>query len=163
MEEITLHEKTRMLCHSFYKAFTQDPDLFTDMHQFVPYQYDAEKVDAYYAYRQQQTNRKGFYILLSGNVIGEIGFKHIDSEKKECELEICMQNDSVKNKGYGTQAELLALKYAFEEMGMETVFADTVLKNTRSRHVLEKVGFRFIVQDEMFRYYKMTKGEYDER
>lgn len=46
-----------------------------------------------------QTDRKGFYILLSGNVIGEIGFKHIDSEKKECELEICMQNDSVKIRG----------------------------------------------------------------
>lgn len=56
----------------------------------------------------------------------------------------------------------MALKYAFEQMGMETVFADTVLKNTRSQHVLEKVGFRFIAQDGTFRYYKMTREDYDE-
>ena len=33
------------------------------------------------------------------------------------------------------------MKYAFEQMNMNTVFADAVRKNTRSQHVLEKVGF----------------------
>lgn len=44
-----------------------------------------------------------------------------------------MQNDAVKDKGYGTQAERLAVKYAFDQLGMVAVNADTVLKNTRSQ------------------------------
>lgn len=51
------------------------------------------------------------------------------------------------------------MKYAFEELGMNTVLADAVLKNTRSQHVLEKVGFQFVRQDEMFKYYRYERRE----
>lgn len=39
-------------------------------------------------------------------------------------------------KGYGTEAEKLAINYAFDEMGMVAVNTHTVLKNIRSQHVL---------------------------
>lgn len=78
-------------------------------------------------------------------------------QDKECTLSIHMQNDTAKGKGYGTEAEKLAIKYAFEELGMKAVNADTVLKNTRSQHVMEKVGFKFIKEDGDFRYYKIER------
>lgn len=65
-----------------------------------------------------------------------------------------MQNDAVKAREYGTEAEGLALKYAFTVMGMDTVHADTVIKNTRSQHVLEKVGFQFVREENGFRFYR---------
>lgn len=68
-----------------------------------------------------------------------------------------MKNDSVRNEGYGISAEVLAQQYAFNEMGMLTVYAYAVLKNTRSQHVLEKVGFIVTHQDETYRYYKCEK------
>lgn len=68
-----------------------------------------------------------------------------------------MQNDTVRGKGYGTQAECLAVKIAFEEVGMVAVNADTIMKNTRSQHVLEKVGFHFIGDDGMFKYYRIER------
>ena len=68
-----------------------------------------------------------------------------------------MQNDAVKGKDYGTQAERLAVQYAFEKLRMAVIHADAVLKNTRSQHVLEKVGFRFVGEDEMFKYYRMER------
>jgi len=71
---------------------------------------------------------------------------------------IHLRDDSVKEKGYGTQAERLILKYAFEELGMVAVNADAVLKNTRSQHVLEKVGFRYISEDDTFKYYRYEKN-----
>ena len=71
-----------------------------------------------------------------------------------------MQNDSVKGKGYGTQAEKLAIKYAFEKLGMLAVNADAVLKNTRSQHVLEKVGFRFVKEGGIFRYYRVEQADF---
>ena len=67
---------------------------------------------------------------------------------------IHLQNDAVKEKGYGTQAERLILQYAFNELGMVAVNADAVLKNTRSQHVLEKVGFCYTHEDDTFKYYR---------
>ena len=37
-----------------------------------------------------------------------------------------MQNDAVKGRGYGPQAERLAVKTAFDELGMAAVNADTI-------------------------------------
>ena len=70
---------------------------------------------------------------------------------------IHLQNDAVKGKGYGTQAERLILQYAFEDLGMVAVNADAALKNTRSQHVLEKVGFKFIKEDGDFKYYRIDR------
>ncbi len=70
-----------------------------------------------------------------------------------------MQNDSVKGKGYGTEAEKLAIKYAFDEMGMVAVNADTVVKNTRSQLILDKIGFDFIKEEGDFLYYRLEKAQ----
>ena len=71
-----------------------------------------------------------------------------------------MKNDSVKNKGYGTKAVLLALKYAFEELLMENVYADALIKNNRSRHVLTKAGFQEIKTDDKYCYYIFRKADW---
>ena len=65
-----------------------------------------------------------FAIMLGDTVVGELQLKQIDHDKKECTLSIHMQNDAVKGKGYGTQAERLAVKIAFDELGMAAVNAD---------------------------------------
>ena len=74
---------------------------------------------------------------------------------------IHLQNDAVKEKGYGTQAERLILQYAFEELGMVTINADAAVKNTRSQHVLEKVGFCYTHEDETFKYYRCEANKVD--
>ena len=69
-------------------------------------------------------------------------------------IEHYLQNDSVKGRGYGTAAERLALKYAFDTLGMDAVNADTVIKNTRSQHVLEEKGdFKYYRFDRSFSAY----------
>ncbi len=44
-------------------------------------------------------------------------------------------------------------------MGIPVLFADTVKTNTRSRHVLEKVGFAFLREGEDFIYYRIDRGQ----
>lgn len=63
----------------------------------------------------------------------------------------------MKNRGFGTQAEILALQYAFEVLKLNTVYADSVQKNARSQHVLEKVGFVLMKEDDIFKYYKIEE------
>ena len=47
--------------------------------------------------------------------------------------------------------------YKDYELGMAAVNADTVMKNTRSQHVLEKAGFRFVGEDGTFKYYRIER------
>ena len=127
-----------------------------DMGLFKTYIYDEEKVDKYFD-AKQNSSRMLFAIMLGDNAIGELQLKQIDMKTKECTLSIHMQNDAAKGKGYGTRAEQLAIEYAFEKLGMKAVNADTVIKNIRSQHVLEKVGFQFIKEDGDFRFYRIER------
>ena len=158
MDEITLKEMTKELCRELFRGYEYDPMIFADMSAFKPYKYSEESADAHFE-KQNKPDRKSFAIMLDGKVIGEVYFKHIDRKNKTCELGIGIKSDGFKNRGYGTAAERLAVEYAFERMNMSTVFADTIHKNERSAHVLEKAGFRFVSKDEMFRYYRIDKND----
>ena len=93
-------------------------------------------------------------VMLDDKPIGEIVLKEIDYAKRCCTIGISMINDNYKNKGYGTAAEQLALEYAFGTLALDTVFADTLITNHRSQHVLRKVGFRETHRDQAFIYYR---------
>ena len=157
---IRLCKMTKALCRAYFQEFVQDPALYLDQSKFQPYIYNEAKCDAYFD-RYVQLGRIHFAIMLDSEPVGEVILKNIDYEKQTCAMGICMKNDSYKNKGYGTQAEILALEYAFHEMGMATVFADTIITNQRSQHVLTKVGFIKTHQDESFYYYQCDKSNWN--
>lgn len=156
MIEISLERMTRELCHKYYKNFENDPAIYTDMGMFKSYTYDVEKVERYFA-NQMSDDRIVFMIMRNGEPIGEVKLKNIDHIKRECGLGIHLQSDSVKGQGIGTMAEKMALDYAFTELGMKKVNADAVLKNKRSQRVLEKVGFQFVGEDDIFKYYVIER------
>lgn len=159
MQKIRLQKMTRELCHELYKGWQNDDAIFMDMSMFNPFEYSPEKVDRYFDSKQEST-RILFAIMLEDKPIGEVQLKQIDFDNKECELSIHMQNDDFKCKGYGTEAERLAIQYAFKELGLVIVNADTVVKNTRSQHILNKLGFEFIKQDGDFKYYQLEKKKW---
>lgn len=86
--------------------------------------------------------------------VGEVILKNIDPNQRCCTLGIHPRNDSVKNKGYGTAAEILALQYAFRELQCETVYAEAIHKHLRSQHVLEKVASVKTHEDARSVYYR---------
>lgn len=156
---IRLCKMTKDLCRRYHEEFAFDPDMFIDKSRFTTYIYDPEKADMHWQ-RQQDLGRVHLAVMLAQDPIGEIVLKNIDHKKKVCTMGIHLINDSVKNKGYGTLAEILTLQYVFNDLGMETVFADAILKNTRSQHVLEKVGFQETHADDTFHYYRCDKGSW---
>lgn len=157
MQTIRLKVMTREVCHELYKHWTNDASIYMDMRLFQPYVYDEAAVNRYFDAKGQDASCRLFAIMLGEQVIGELQLKQIDYDKKECTLSVHMQNDAVKGKGYGTQAERLAVRIAFDELEMTAVNADTVIKNTRSQHVLEKVGFRLVREDDTFKYYRIER------
>ena len=139
-----------------FRGWENDPDIYMDMGQFTVYQYDEKAVDKYFE-TKQNPSRVLLAIMKDNMPIGEIQLKQIDRERKECTLSIHMQNDAAKGHGYGTCAEKLAVQYAFDVLGMAAVNADTIAKNKRSQHVLEKVGFQYEREEDGFKYYRYER------
>lgn len=153
MGEIALCVMTRELCRQFFREYESDPAVYSDESQFLPYAYSEETAESFYK-RKQVSGRLELVAIMDGRTIGHVQLKSIDAEKRECEMGFQMQNDSVKGLGYGTRIARQALEYAFEKLDMDAVYAYTILKNTRSQHVLEKVGFRYISEQDGLKYYR---------
>ena len=156
MKEISLCIMTRELCHQFLREHESDPTVYEDESQYQPYVYTEEAADDFYD-RKQVPGRLELVAVMDGRTIGHVQLKNIDEEKRECEFGFHMQNDSVKGLGYGTQMARLALEYALENLGVDAVYAYTILKNIRSQHVLEKVGFRYINEKDGLKYYRYER------
>ncbi len=156
-QEIALKPMTAEMYHAFFREYENDRDLYLDPEEFTEYVYSRERVDAYI---QRQTDRKRlpFAILCGGKTVGELKLYDI-VEGESAALGITVKNRAYKDRGFGTQAERLAVDYAFHVLDIPVLYADTVLTNTRSQHVLEKVGFRLIAQDERKKYYRITREE----
>ena len=160
--DIELMPMTRERMHEMYQGFSLDPSIFADMtlyEQNKDYVYDPQKVDALFDMRNGEEGSIAFAVMLGNAVIGEAGLRHFSADTRECELSIHLQNDAVKGRGYGTQAERLAIDYAFDVLGAESVFAESLVKNERSQHVLEKLGFRYLGEDDGFRQYRLERKD----
>lgn len=98
-----------------------------------------------------------FAIIVNEVAIGEVQIKYINNIIKKGNLGIHLVNYSVKGKGYGTETEKLMIQYAFKQLGLNTLYADAVLRNTRSQYIMKKLGFQYVCEDEVFRYYELKK------
>lgn len=149
---ISLERYTIEKCHEFWKEYISDYDMLEE-----EYIYDKEKIDKYYNTKIVDKSRIIFAICNDGMTVGEIQLKNIDLGNKYGTMSIHFSNNLYKNRGWGTEAEKLIIKYAFEELGLHIIYADTVVRNTRSQHVLEKVGFTYTHNDGIFKYYKLER------
>lgn len=156
---ITLEPMTLELAHLFYRNFAYDPNTFVGTMADTPYVYAPEQVNTY-CEKQCRLHRIHLGILADQQPVGEILFKNLNQERRSCVLSIHLQNDTVKNRGIGTEATRMALEYAFTVMKMKTVFADALIQNKRSCHVLTKVGFKKIDRDNEFCYFRYDISAY---
>lgn len=150
-KKVYLQPMTADMYHEYFKEYQNDLDLYIDKSSYVTYVYDEEKVNQYI---QRQTNlkRKNFAIMYGNEMVGELIIKNIE-ENKCATMGISMKNAKYKDRGFGTKAEQLAIEYVFKELDIPVLYADSIVSNERSQHVLEKVGFRLIKKEGDFKYY----------
>lgn len=150
-EKIALVPYTIEKCHDFYKDYIPDAAMTYDT-----YTYDKEKVNRYYQNKVLDTSRLFFAICYNEKTIGEIQIKRIETEKLCGTLGVHLVNDIFKGKGYGTEAIRLLIDYAINILGLKTIYADAVHRNYRSKHILGKLGFEHIYNDDDLAYYKFS-------
>lgn len=149
---ISLQPYTLERCHAFWKEYVSDPAMWE-----WDYTYDQEAINSYYQKKVMDETRRFFAVCYNEKTVGEIQLKYIDFDKRCGTMSIAFANDQYKNHGWGTEAEQLLVKHAFEELGLDTVYADCVHRNKRSQHVLEKVGFQYMHEDDILRYYVLKR------
>lgn len=153
--EIRLLPMTAEMYHAYFKEYQNDLDLYLDPGAYRIYTYDSRKVDQYIK-RQADLKRKAFAIMYGQEMVGELIIKNIEPGKCAT-MGIAMKNTRYKDRGFGTKAERLAIAYVFQELDIPVLYADALVTNARSQHVLEKVGFRLIKEEGDFRYYSIER------
>lgn len=151
-ENISLLPYTIERCHEFWKDYVADYNMWDK-----EYTYDENWINKYFNLKVLDKTRRFFAICINDKVIGEIQLKKIDKERGIATLSIHLSNDNYKNQGFGTEAIKLMIDYAFEHLNLNTIYADTVLRNKRSQHVLEKLGFVEIGVDKILKYYELKR------
>ncbi len=152
---IRLVPMTAEMYHSYFLEYENDPDLCLTGQVYYRYVYSEEKV-AQYIQRQQDKKRIPLAILCDDDIAGEIIIKDIE-QHVSASMGITLKNARYKDRGIGTQAEQLAVRYVFDELDIPILYADSIQTNTRIQHVLEKVGFIFIREDQDFKYYRIDR------
>ena len=154
-EKVDLKICTKELWHEFDRNYVLDP-----MMDQGAYVYDFELSEKSYHLRADDKSRLYFAIMHGEKVIGRIYLKHMDNDKMSVDFGIALINDSLKGQGFGTEAVKLLIGYVFNELGFKTITAGSVIRNARSQHILEKIGFIFTHEDSDFKYYKMESKDY---
>ena len=118
--------------------FSCDPAAIADTEQTPVYQYNKKAVNKFYDKHITQ-GKIHFAIMLYNKIIGDIYLKDLNLELESSNIGIHIVNDQYKGKEYGTQAERILLSYIFNKLKMKTVYAQTLIKNERSTHVLKNL------------------------
>lgn len=155
--KVYLKSMTREMYHEFFREYQNDPDLYLNPKTYVTYVYTKESADRYIQ-RQIDRNRICLAIMVGDEIVGELKLYDIKSGESAF-LGIALKNAACKNQGFGTQAERLAVDYAFHTLDIPVLYADSVLTNRRSQHVLEKVGFQLFAEDSERRYYVCRRAK----
>lgn len=89
---------------------------------------------------REACQRYAFAILYEGKLVGTVAINAVDQEAGSAELDYCVAAEFWR-KGIGAEAASQAIKYAFGQLGLSTLFSSCLKKNVASARVLEKNGF----------------------
>ena len=106
--------------------------------------YSVEGADAWFDDIQKKQGNENVRLgvfLNSGEVIGDVALQGIDWKNRSCSLGQGIAKVEHRGKGYGAEAVRLLVEYAFFELGLERVTADTLEQNIPAQRSLEKLGF----------------------
>jgi RimJ/RimL family protein N-acetyltransferase len=78
----------------------------------------------------------------TGELIGETGLYSIDWIARNAESGSWLYRAVDRGQGYGTEAKLLLLEYAFDRLGLNMIWSWVKERNPRSQAALRKQGYR---------------------
>ena len=135
-KNITLRTMTQKETRALWRKFVPDNS--------QSYVYDEEKADLLYfqSVEREEWNPSAGIFTKTDEIIGEITFERIVFSEKRCDLSIFLASEAYRNKGFGSEAIMLAKAYAKETLGLKRIYADVSSDNERMKTVMKKCGFQ---------------------
>ena len=96
---------------------------------------------------------------LPNNKIGMAGLSNIDNRNRNAEFGRFVLDERFRGKGYGKEALMLVLDYAFKHLNLHSVYLDTLKNNVKSIDFYEKAGFK---QEGIKRQHIYKNGKYND-
>ena len=107
---------------------------------------ETEVLPAFLAYYERYAGF-GFWAAVEKSTGEVLGWFHLRPEdpKRPEEVELGYRlRRSAWGKGYATEGSRALIEKGFAELGVERVYATTMVANVASRRVMEKAGLRFV-------------------
>ena len=124
----------------FLREMINDPEMEKNVvgWSFPVSKYEQEK---WYEIQSLNKNDIRYIIEINGNRIGLITITNIDWKNRKACHGIKIFNDEVKKKGYGTDAVMTIMKYAFEELQLNKLYSTILEYNIPSLNLYKKCGW----------------------
>lgn len=94
---------------------------------------------------------------LDGTYLGNAGLHRIDHRLQRAELGIVIGNKQYWGKGHGSEAVMLLLQYAFEDLNLHRVYLHVLADNQRAIRCYSKCGF---VREGVLRRHQFSCGQF---
>ena len=126
---------------SFYKAAQDEEIRYMTGTRHV---FTMDQLYEHYERIIQDETRFDFAICLRDNdeLLGYLSIVEIDRENQKAGFRIALHSRGHLNKGYGTEAVRLALKFAFETLKLNRLQLEVFSHNSRALRAYEKAGFK---------------------
>ena len=95
--------------------------------------------------------------IQTGKGVGSVYLRDIDRINQKAEYGIFIGEEDALGKGFGSEAAALAIKYAFEQLGLHKVFLRVFADNLRAIKSYENGGF---VKEACFKHDVKIDGKY---
>jgi RimJ/RimL family protein N-acetyltransferase len=139
---------------------TNDPEL---RGLYLRRSFPVNEIEAaeWVAQLHRRTDAVSFVICLNnGQAIGMIGIYNIDWKNRLAETEIVIGEKQLWNQGYGSEAKMILLHYAFETLNLRKVHGAINAFNKSSQAYNQKCGYKV---EGVQRLHVFRNGEYHDR
>lgn len=89
-----------------------------------------------------QASLIGFAIMEEERLVGQIHLSAISFQTRSSNITMGIAQKDDRNRGLGSCALILALRYAFTTLGLDQVSAHTLSSNESAKQCLKKTGFK---------------------
>lgn len=141
------------------QMYVNDPEVKMLLTPGIPFPYTLEDEEKWYESQSANNDTYNFAIetLDEGKYIGGCGINKIDWKNSNVIIGIFIGDKNYWEKGYGTDAIKVLIKFIFNEMNINRIKLNVFSFNKRAIKCYEKCGFKVegVLRQELFR-----DGEY---
>lgn len=141
--KIYLKKLDKEYMEEYWEAFDNsslESNIFTGTTQV----FNKSNIEGYLENISMDSSRVDFLIFEkeSNKIVGEVVISDIYSNNRSAGIRIAIYRKEDFNKGYGSEALILALGYGFGMLNLHRIELEVFPFNERGIHVYEKIGFK---------------------